>query len=81
MPGAIAHNTASSPVVRRAQTNPVQLAAYHGASADNAMNESVARMAIHGATPGADAKSLSRRDRLALLVLMSLKGGRHISAQ
>lgn len=43
-----------------------------GPSAQDTMNESIARMTMQAATPGADATSLSQRDRLALLVLLAL---------
>lgn len=52
---------------------PIERAVFQsGSSARDAMNESVARMATHAATPGANGASLSQRERLALLVLLSL---------
>lgn len=57
-------------------TAPIERAVFHGGpSARDAMNESIAHVAVQAATPGADATALSQRDRLALLVLLSLHHG------
>lgn len=68
-------NAAAPGAIPAIASTPVHDADFHGTpSARDTMNESLAHMAIRAATPGADAASLSQRDRFALLVLLSLHG-------